>query len=190
MKKIFWGVVAGLLLVGVVCIGRYETSIKQEGTVTKQSGFVIVVKDKTGREWKWNTDKRFEVGEKIGEDTDMWYRVSLKNKILISKEETTCYDRRNSTATKLSTNTMNWIFYRRKNDIINDQSINDGVKKSYIFMMDRYLLTCCRELRANGYKKDALNLFKKVSRKRGKRYFMSYLFCILPWFMVKNKYKK
>lgn len=64
-KKVFWGVVVGVLLVWFVCAGRYETSRKAEGMVVRNNGFVVVVKDDMGKEWKWNTDKRFEVGEKV-----------------------------------------------------------------------------------------------------------------------------
>ena len=46
-------------------------------------------------------DIRFVIGETMGEDVDVWYRIALKHPIALSKQMTTIYRREFSTATKV-----------------------------------------------------------------------------------------
>ena len=122
----------------------------------------------------------FEPNEKIGEDTDMWYRIALKEEIAFSKNVTTVYRREYSTATRISSNTQDWIFARRLPDILDSKEIPDDVKRECILLIDRYNLTCCRELNANGSGHEARNKLKQIHIKRGRRYILTYILCHLP----------
>lgn len=121
----------------------------------------------------------FEPGERIGEDTDMWFRVSLYCPLVISKAETTVYRRENSTATKNTTNTLNWIFARRIDDILK-MNISQDVKDECVKLIDRYKMTCSRDYLLSHNRKDALKILKTVKHKT-KKFYISQLFCYMPY---------
>jgi glycosyltransferase involved in cell wall biosynthesis len=125
-------------------------------------------------------DLWFEPGERIGEDTDMWYRIALREKFLLSKTSTNIYQKEYSTATQNSSNTQDWIFARRLPDIIGSSDISDDVKNECIRLVDRYTLACCRELSCMGQGKEARKKIKTVKNKSGKRYILTYILCHIP----------
>lgn len=125
-------------------------------------------------------DLRFEPGERLGEDTDMWYRIALKEKLLLSKKVTNVYQRQYSTATCNTSNTQNWIFARRQSEILSCNDISGDVKNEYIKLIDRYTLACCRELACLGQGKLARKKIKSVKNKKGKRYILTYILCCIP----------
>ena len=65
MKKIKGVIILAVIGLVLVLCGRFETTDKREGKVVEQNGFVVTVKDEFGFEWNWNTDKRFEEGDKV-----------------------------------------------------------------------------------------------------------------------------
>ena len=136
----------------------------------------------------------FEPGEKIGEDTDLWYRISFSCPVVISKKITTMYRRENSTATKVTSNTFDWIFARRYDDIISNSLISDKVKESYKFLIDRYNLTCAREYLLLKDKNQAFNIINKVNHKKTLKYFLTRILCYLPLslsnIIIKVKYNR
>lgn len=132
----------------------------------------------------------FEPNIKIGEDTDVWYRLALKHSVAISKKETTVYLRENSTATKNSFHTHNWIFYLRADEIMRDEDINENIKESVEELLDRYKMTSCREYMLQENRKQAQAIIKSVKNKEGKRYWLSKAFCYLPYSLCKTIYKK
>lgn len=123
---------------------------------------------------------RFEPGERLGEDTDMWYRIALKEKLLLSQKITTMYRRENSTATRNTVTPESWIFARRIYDILSDADISDSVKKECSLLVDRYTLACARQLKCLGKSKEAKTKLKTVKNKSGRRYVLTYILCHIP----------
>ncbi len=132
----------------------------------------------------------FEPGIKIGEDTDVWYRLGLKNSIVVSKHETAEYHRENSTATKESFHVYDWIFASREEDIVSDESITETRKKSAVALIDRYRLTSSRQYMIKNMRNEAKKLLKKIKNKKGKRYFLTCIFCNMPYFLCKCVFRK
>ena len=130
-----------------------------------------------------NNNLFFEPGIRIGEDTDVWYRLALKNTAVVTKKLTTVYRRENSTATKFSSYIDEWIFSKRLKDIDNDPDILSEVKVSAAVLIDRYLLNSSRQNMLTKNRKQALKILKKVRYKKGKRYFLTKLFCYSPYFI-------
>lgn len=122
----------------------------------------------------------FAVGEKIGEDTDLWYRVALKNSIVLTRITTTQYQREYSTATKMGVKTKKWLFAKRIDSIMRDSSIPNDIKDSVLLLVDRYFLKCARDYKLEGCFKEAIGELKKVTYKWNKRYILSAIYCYLP----------
>lgn len=131
----------------------------------------------------------FMPGIRIGEDTDVWYRAALYAAVVFSKKATTVYHRENSTATKNSFFTENWIFSLREKDLLSDPDIPDQRKQSYLRLLDRYQLTCSRELMMRKQRDAAKKALNNVRYKTGKRYRLMYVFCRLPYAVCKIAYQ-
>lgn len=123
---------------------------------------------------------KFEPGVRIGEDTDMWYRIALKESLLLSKTVTTVYQREYSTATQSTMNSQDWVFAGRLHEILASETISEGVKKECAFLVDRYMLTCARELKCQGKSKDARSKLKSVMHRSGRRYWLTLILCCMP----------
>ena len=106
---------------------------------------------------------RFEPGERIGEDTDLWYRVAAYYPLLLIKKETVVYHRENSTATLQGNNNLNWMFARRESALMQDVSIPPRKRKHIQLLIDRWRCTCCRELLHKGDVKSAEQYLKVVT---------------------------
>lgn len=120
----------------------------------------------------------FEPGEKIGEDTDLWFRTALLQPIIISQKETTVYQREFSTATAATTNSMTWIFPRRL-DAIKAMDIPAPIKTACEKLVDRYKMTCSRDYLRMSDKKAARRILKTVEHKTCK-YYISVILCAVP----------
>ena len=131
-------------------------------------------------------DIRFEPGVRIGEDTDVWYRLGLKNKVAVSKCETTRYRREYSTATQAGNHTFDWIFCRRAEKMLQDDQISSEVKASIVELLDRFRMTSSREYMVLGDRKNAKKILSNIKNKKNKRYVLTYLFTCLPYFMCKR----
>lgn len=135
---------------------------------------------------------RFEPGIKIGEDTDVWYRLGLKNNVAVSKIETTVYRREFSTATRQSFHVQNWIFCFRLADILSDNEISDKKKDSVLNLIDRYKMTSSREYMLDRDRKKAKAVLSEVRYKKGKRYILTLIFTFLPYplceLLLNNRY--
>lgn len=127
----------------------------------------------------------FSVGDKIGEDTDVWYRAALFSPVVISKETTSEYNRMNSTATKNTANTLDWVFARRYFEIINDSRITDNKKESYLTILDRYYLTCARDLKCSKKTRQAFVFLRKVRKKRW-HYWVTLFMMLCPSALVRS----
>lgn len=123
---------------------------------------------------------RFEPGIRIGEDTDVWYRLGLKHKVALTKKETTAYRREFSTATQSGFHVQDWIFSRRGEALLEDEGISEKVKASVTELIDRYNMTSSREYMAAGDRKAAKRVLSQVSNKAGKRYMLTKIFTFLP----------
>jgi hypothetical protein len=131
----------------------------------------------------------FEPGARIGEDTDVWYRAALKRCVVVTQKETTVYHREHSTATKDTNYTDDWVFYRRRAELLADADIGVDVKRSLVEVYDRHLLTGSREHMIQGDRRTAKALLQRVSRKRGKRYWLGRAFVMLPVSWCKAAYR-
>ena len=123
----------------------------------------------------------FEPGIRIGEDSDVWYRLGLKHKVALSKKVTTAYRREFSTATKTGNYVHDWIFSRRVPELLADEAIPENVKNSIVELIDRYKMTGTRAYMVNGNRKAAKQLLSQVRCKKGKRYLLTRVFTFLPY---------
>lgn len=119
----------------------------------------------------------FQPGERIGEDTDVWLRLALKNPIVISKVVTNVYLREFSTATANTSNSLTWIFARRN---IETSELPAEKREAYFKLIDRYKMTCSRDYISKFDRKSALNVLKGVNYKTPK-YYISMVLCRLPY---------
>ena len=136
------------------------------------------------------TGVRFEPGVRIGEDTDVWYRLGLKHSVVISRNESTIYRQEYSTATKNGSYVHNWIFSRRIEEFLSDDSISARVKQSLICLQDRYKMTGSREYMLEGNRKEAKRILSEIKMKRGKRYVLTVIFTSLPYCLCKKLLRK
>ena len=125
----------------------------------------------------------FEAGEKIGEDTDVWYRVALCSSVAISKIETTAYRKENSTATQNGSNTFNWIFARRW-ETIKSSNYPEERKIECRKLIERQKMTCSRDYLLLKDREKARQVLKDIQY-RNKRYYLSLILTILPYSMSK-----
>lgn len=133
---------------------------------------------------------RFEVGEKIGEDTDLWYRIAAYYPLLIIKKETAIYRRELSTATAGGTNNLNWAFARRELQLIQDETIDRAKRRNIQLLLDRWRCTCCRQLLTQGNVKEARQYLKQLRYPLQKRGLYCAALCILPRSVQKKIIKK
>ncbi len=124
---------------------------------------------------------RFAPGVRIGEDTDVWYRVALRNKVALSSEETTIYRQELSTATANGSHIQAWIFAGRVSEIMSDGSISEKIKTSVTELTDRYYLTCSREYMTSGERKKAKEILASIKNKRTKRYLLTRILTFMPY---------
>lgn len=96
----------------------------------------------------------------IGEDTDLWYRFSMRTTPVITKTITTVYHRDASFLTAHNKYSINWPFAKRI-DMVNDLSIPVERRESMKLILQRYELTTCKHLIANGEFKKAKAIFLK-----------------------------
>ncbi|MBO4972969.1 MAG: glycosyltransferase family 2 protein [Clostridia bacterium] len=119
----------------------------------------------------------FQPGERIGEDTDMWFRIALNHPIVISQELTTSYRREYSTATAKTSNSFTWIFARRN---IQEMDISPAIKKECFRLIDRYKMTCSRDLMRSHDRAKAIATLRSIKYKVPK-YYCSLVLCCLPY---------
>lgn len=129
----------------------------------------------------------FEPGERIGEDTDMWLRLSLYAPAVITNRETTTYRREYSTATKNTSNTFRWILARRETSIL-AMDLRQDIKDEYLRLLDRYKMTCSRDYLLARNRAEAKKVLQGV-RNKSKKYYISRLFCLMPYGVFRFLYK-
>lgn len=120
----------------------------------------------------------FEPGERIGEDTDLWFRVALLKPVVLSKKVTTVYRRQHSTATAVTTNSFSWIFAKRI-ESIKEMRIDERIKVDCFKLIDRYMMKCSRDKIAIGQRSEARLWLKQVKYKN-KKFYLSGLLLLLP----------
>lgn len=163
------------------------------GFVNKYGGLINTNSICIRRNVLINENLRFEPGEKMGEDVDVWYRIALKHPIVVTKQITTLYRREHSTATAKSSNPPDWCFARRIDSILNDKEVSRNIKSSVIKMCDRYYMSISRELSFNGNKTEALKRMNQVRKKLSGRFYLSLVIVLLPSVVLDlfpSKYKR
>lgn len=103
----------------------------------------------------------FEESVSIGEDTDLWYRFAMYHAPVLSKKITTLYHRDASFLTKHSKYAINWPFSNRIY-MLDDPLIPNERKISMKLLLQRYQLTICKHLIANGCCSEARTLFNSI----------------------------
>lgn len=131
----------------------------------------------------------FEPGIRIGEDSDVWYRLALKNKAAISKQCTTSYRREFSTATQNGTHVHNWIFASRADSILSDDNITDSVKLSVLNLIDRYKMTGSRVYMTESNRKEAKTILSEIKKKNNIRFVLTSIFTFLPYSVCRKLLK-
>lgn len=121
----------------------------------------------------------FEPGEKIGEDTDMWFRVALNGSVAYSKKETTIYRRENSTATRNGSNSFSWVFARRWDDIEKGDYSEDR-KRECRKLIERHFLTSSRNYMLLKDRKKAKDVLRNI-KYRNKRYYLTWILARMPY---------
>ena len=129
----------------------------------------------------------------IGEDTDMWFRLSMVGNVVISKEETSYYHRDSSDLTKTNRHNYEWPFLTQDPFASNpcvtiERAIS--IKKIQI----KTLLSNCKHYISEGKKREARNLFMTISKDDRRMFRKSSLqVCLLiflPLFISKSIAKK
>ena len=133
------------------------------------------------RAWLLEMGIYFEPGEKIGEDTDVWYRVALHTPVGMTKAETTVYRRENSTATRAGSGSFTWKFAKRWPEL-QLQDVDAARKDECAKLVDRYKLTCCRSYVLRKDRKAAKSLLKEVTH-YDKRYHLTKMLVYMPYFL-------
>ena len=134
-------------------------------------------------------DFKFETGVKIGEDSDLWYRLALYTGFVLSKEITTRYIRDNSTATRFTSNTFDWVFAKRLSNIIDDERINSDRKKEAIRLIDRYFMACSRDYIRDSNKDLSRDVLMLVNYKFSIRFILSYFLTYLSYTNISRIYR-
>jgi glycosyltransferase involved in cell wall biosynthesis len=133
---------------------------------------------------------RFEPKIKIGEDTDVWFRLGLKYPVAVTKKETTLYRREYSTASRGGTHVQNWIFLSRVEGILSDDTVSDAVKNAVIELVDRYKMTASREYMVENNRADAKRVLSEVTNKKGRRYLLTRVLTFCPYFVCRKLLKR
>jgi len=138
----------------------------------------------------------FEPGVKIGEDTDMWYRIAAYHSVVLSKKVTTEYHRQFSTATRSVTIIPRSIFEERENKLLSDERINLSKRKNISILYDKGRIRKCMLFWLNGEKKEARKMISNVIHKEyfKKKILKSKLMLLIPHrillflYITKNKH--
>lgn len=130
----------------------------------------------------------FEPGEKIGEDTDLWFRIALFNNIAITKRPSTVYRHFLSDATKDTTIPTDWIFLRRSKRLLDSCAISNDRKTECMFYLDRHKLTTCRQYLYHRKRSKAWKYLTSVSRK-DYRFWLTAMMFFFPHFLFVRLYR-
>jgi len=103
----------------------------------------------------------FSESSVLGEDTDLWYRFSMRTAPILTKEVTTIYHRDASYLTKHTKYVDDWPFAQRE-ELCLDESIPLQRRESAKMLILRYQLSRCKHLLAAGKKKKCLELYKEI----------------------------
>lgn len=135
-------------------------------------------------------NQRFEVGERIGEDTDLWYRIAAIEPLLLIRKETAIYRRELSTATAGGTNNLEWAFARREMQLMQDPAVTKDKQRSIRLLLDRWRCTCCRQLLLKGDRAGARRYLRMVKYPLQKRCVYCAFLCALPQPLLKRLVKR
>ena len=135
-------------------------------------------------------NQRFEVGERIGEDTDLWYRIAAIEPLLLILKETAIYRRELSTATAGGTNNLEWAFARREMQLMQDPAVTKDKQRSIRLLLDRWRCTCCRQLLLKGDRAGARRYLRMVKYPLQKRCVYCAFLCALPQPLLKRLVKR
>lgn len=111
----------------------------------------------------------FEVGVKIAEDNDMWYRLFAFYSVAVSKNVTTIYIRENSRATSTRVYVDDWVFLYRVNGIMDSMKVSQEKKASLLRLLEQRKLSLVRHLILKGEKKNAWKQMKAIDRRLVKK---------------------
>lgn len=102
----------------------------------------------------------FEPGVKIGEDTDMWYRIVARHNLIYNPIGTTIYHREDSTATRYPNFNFEWPFEKRCITYMMDNSIAPGKRESIKNFYNISIMSKARQYLLRDQRKEAFHTLK------------------------------
>lgn len=117
----------------------------------------------------FNDVGNFVEGVKIGEDTDMWYRVAAYNNAILTKEETTIRYRDYSSATRNRSFQYDWIFEKRLDTLLKDDRIKSSKKNNIEKFVNAWKVSKSRHYLLSGNKDSARLEINSIKIRNGIR---------------------
>ena len=102
----------------------------------------------------------FNESASIGEDSDLWFRSSFYTVPVFTDVVTTVYYRDYSFLTKSVRHNYQWAFL----DQYNNESLTPEKRHYANLICERYILSLCKHLLAEGNKKECNELFRRLNR--------------------------
>lgn len=129
----------------------------------------------------------FQPFEKIGEDTDFFYRIFARYSLVVSKKITSEYRRNPTSVTAKRVFNYRWCFLENYKSLINDDDIKDNIKNDIIMVINQYKISAARNMILEGKKKEAKLCLLNVNKKMVvlKNYYLTWILLFLPSFIAK-----
>lgn len=169
-----------------------KESIKKDLTINFHTDFFKLILSKNKPNYNtncWCVKKiafeksgLFDTEEKIGEDTDMWYRLGLYNNVVYTNQVTTLRFREFSVATKHLQFHYDWVFPKKLKAIYKNPNISKERKESLKIVMNNYKITRARNFLLDKKKRKAFTELKSIDSTKNikKRYFATIIFFLIP----------
>lgn len=169
-----------------------KESIKKDLTINFHTDFFKLILSKNKPNYNtncWCVKKiafeksgLFDTEEKIGEDTDMWYRLGLYNNVVYTNQVTTLRFREFSVATKHLQFHYDWVFPKKLKVIFKNPNISKERKESLKIVMNNYKITRTRNFLLDKKKRKAFTELKSIDSTKNikKRYFVTIIFFLIP----------
>ncbi len=106
----------------------------------------------------------FEVGVRLGEDTDFFLRIAAYYDIVLNGTVTTVYHRERSTATSDGRLDFDWLFEKRESELLADTRMPQQKRDSLFLYMERFRIHKCRHYLLAGKRKEARAVYGQLSR--------------------------
>ena len=129
---------------------------------------------------------KFQPYERIGEDTDMLYRIVSRFDLVLSKKVTSVYRRNESSVTAKRSFNYNWSFLNHYQDLLADSTVKEEVKPYIKMFVEQYKVSIARNYLLEMNKGKAKAVFKDIDKTKVpvKYYYATKLLILLPSFVA------